>query len=94
MFDDPAASAVLAGVCAVAEEEGLGVLLVPPGGAEPLARAAIDGVVVYSVAQGDPLLALAVARRMPAVVIDQPAGTGLPPSASPTRTRPERSPAT
>ncbi len=78
VFDDPAASAVLAGVCAVAEEEGLGVLLVPPGGAEPLARAAIDGVVVYSVAQGDPLLALAVARRMPAVVIDQPAGTGLP----------------
>jgi len=38
----------------------------------------IDGIVVYSVAQGDALLALAVARRLPAVVIDQPTGTGLP----------------
>jgi DNA-binding LacI/PurR family transcriptional regulator len=63
-FHDPAASAVLTGVCASAEEEGLGMLL--------------DGVVVYSVAQDDPLLALAVARRLPAVVIDQPTGTGLP----------------
>ena len=77
-FDDPAASAVIAGVCATAEEEGLGVLLVPPGGPAPLSSAVVDGVVVYSVAQGDPLLALAVARRLPAVVVDQPAGTGLP----------------
>ncbi|HEV7749902.1 MAG TPA: LacI family DNA-binding transcriptional regulator [Baekduia sp.] len=77
-FDDPAASAVIAGVCAVTEEEGLGVLLVPPGGSAPLSGAVIDGIVVYSVAQGDPLLALAVARRLPAVVIDQPVGTGLP----------------
>jgi DNA-binding LacI/PurR family transcriptional regulator len=38
----------------------------------------IDGVVVYSVADDDPLLALALARGIPAVVIDQPAGTGLP----------------
>jgi DNA-binding LacI/PurR family transcriptional regulator len=77
-FDDPAASAVIAGVCAIAEEEALGVLLVPPGGSAPLSSAVIDGIVVYSVAQGDPLLALAVARRLPAVVIDQPIGTGLP----------------
>jgi DNA-binding LacI/PurR family transcriptional regulator len=77
-FDDPAASAVIAGVCATTEEEGLGVLLVPPGGSAPLSSAMIDGIVVYSVAQGDPLLALAVARRLPAVVVDQPIGTGLP----------------
>lgn len=77
-FEDPAASAVIAGVCASAEEEGLGMLLVPPGGPAPLSSAVIDGVVVYSVAQGDPLLALAVARRLPAVVVDQPTGTGLP----------------
>jgi DNA-binding LacI/PurR family transcriptional regulator len=76
-FDDPAASAVIAGVCASAEEEGLGMLLVPAGGPAPLSSAVIDGVVVYSVAQDDPLLALAVARRLPAVVIDQPTGTGL-----------------
>ena len=32
-FDDPAASAVIAGVCAAAEQEQLGLLLVPHGGA-------------------------------------------------------------
>src|SRR3954469_15363374 len=69
-FSDPAASAVISGVCAVAETEGLGLLLVPPGGAGP-----VDGVVVYSVAQGEPLLALT--RDVPAVVIDQPRETGL-----------------
>jgi DNA-binding LacI/PurR family transcriptional regulator len=77
-IEDPAASAVVAGVCASAEEEVLGVLLVAPGGAAPLSSAVIDGLVVYSVAQGDPLLALAVARRLPTVVIDQPTATGLP----------------
>ncbi len=77
-FDDPAASAVIAGVCAAAEQEQLGLLLVPHGGAEALSAAVIDGVVVYSVAQNDPLVALAIARRLPAVIVDQPIGTGLP----------------
>jgi len=77
-FADPAASEVIAGVCAATEEEGLGLLLVPPGGPAALSSAVIDGIVVYSVAQDDPLLALAVARRLAAVVIDQPTGTGLP----------------
>jgi DNA-binding LacI/PurR family transcriptional regulator len=77
-FDDPAASAVIAGVCAAAEGEGLGLLLVPPGGSAPLSDAVVDGIVVYSVAQGDPLLALAVTRGLATVVIDQPSATGLP----------------
>ncbi len=78
-FDDAAASAVVAGLCSATEDEGLGLLLVPAGaGGTPFSSAVIDGVVVYSVAQGDPLLALAVTRRLPTVVIDQPAGTGLP----------------
>ena len=38
-FDDPAASAVIAGVCAAAEEEGLGLLLVPHDGPAPLSSA-------------------------------------------------------
>jgi DNA-binding LacI/PurR family transcriptional regulator len=73
-FDDPAASAVMAGLCSVTEEQGLGLVLVPSGGLLP--RAAIDGVVVYSVAPDDPLLA--AAPHLPTVIIDQPAGTGLP----------------
>lgn len=77
-FDDPAASAVMAAVCAAAEEEELGLLLVPHGGPAALSSALVDGVVVYSVAEDDPLLAIAVARRLPTVIIDQPTGTSLP----------------
>jgi DNA-binding LacI/PurR family transcriptional regulator len=73
-FDDPAASAVMAGLCSVTEEQGLGLVLVPTGGHLP--SAAIDGVVVYSVAPDDPLLT--TAPHMSMVIIDQPAGTGRP----------------
>ena len=76
-FDDPAASAVMAAVCAASEEEQLGLLLIPHGGPGSLSSAVIDGIVVYSVAEDDPLLATAVARRLPTVVIDQPTGTAL-----------------
>jgi DNA-binding LacI/PurR family transcriptional regulator len=72
-FDDPAASAVIAGICAAAEAEELGLLLVPHTGAAPLSSAVVDGVVVYSVAQDDPLVALAVQRRLPTVVVDEAA---------------------
>ena len=73
-FDDPAASAVMAGLCSVTEERGLGLVLVPSGGLLP--SAAVDGVVVYSVGERDPLLA--AARPLPTVIIDQPRDTGLP----------------
>jgi DNA-binding LacI/PurR family transcriptional regulator len=75
-FEDPAASAVIGGVCAAAEAAGLGLMVIPAGGA--LSEAVVDGVVVYSVAQDDPVLALALARRLPAVIVDQPTGTALP----------------
>jgi len=77
-FEDPAAAAVLGGVCAAVGAEGLGLLLIPAGGAAALSAAVVDGVVVYSVAQEDPVLALALARGLPAAVVDQPTGTELP----------------
>jgi DNA-binding LacI/PurR family transcriptional regulator len=70
-FEDAAASAVLGGLCEAVENEALGLLLVPPGGAGP-----VDGLVVYSVADSEPRLQLAQAA--PTVVIDQPAGTAFP----------------
>jgi DNA-binding LacI/PurR family transcriptional regulator len=73
-FDDPAASAVMAGLCSVTEDRGLGLVLVPTGGHLP--STAVDGVVVYSVGERDPLLA--ATRRLPTVIIDQPRDTGLP----------------
>ena len=60
-FDNPVAVAVLAGISAVAEQAGSGLLLVP--GSAPaernsaaVASAVIDGLVVFSVADDDPLL--------------------------------------
>jgi DNA-binding LacI/PurR family transcriptional regulator len=77
-FDDPAAAAVLAGVCAAAEQEQLGLLLLAQGGPEALSNAVVDGIVVYSVGEHDPLLALVRDRGLATVVIDQPTDTGLP----------------
>src|SRR5689334_20177761 len=69
-FDDPVAVAVLAGVSSVAEQEGSGLLLIP--GSTPAERntaavagAVMDGLVVFSLADDDPLLAPLLARRLP-----------------------------
>jgi DNA-binding LacI/PurR family transcriptional regulator len=76
-FEDPVAVALLAGVTSVAEPAGTGLLLVP-GSATPERSAAavngavIDGLIACSLADDDPLLAAALARRLPLVVIDQP----------------------
>ena len=76
-FDDPVVVAVLAGISAVAEQAGSGLLLVP--GSAPaernsaaVASAVIDGLVVFSLADDDPLLDAILGRHLPLVVIDQP----------------------
>jgi DNA-binding LacI/PurR family transcriptional regulator len=81
-FDDPVAVAVLAGISAVAEQAGSGLLLVP--GSAPaerntaaVASAVIDGLVVFSLADDDPLLDAVLGRRLPLVVIDQPGPSSL-----------------
>ena len=60
-FDDAAAVAFLRGVSSVAEEEKLGLLLVPGSlskerNAAAIGNAIVDGFVVYSVSEDDPLL--------------------------------------
>ena len=76
-FEDPASRDLLAGVAATVEEAGAGLLLLP-GSSDRQRRdaavtgAVVDGVVVCSVADDDPLLRLALLRRLPLVVIDQP----------------------
>ena len=76
-FDDPVAVALLAGVTEVTEPAGSGLLLVP-GSTDPARRlaavsdAVVDGLVVSSVGDDDPLLAAAVARGLPLAVVDQP----------------------
>jgi DNA-binding LacI/PurR family transcriptional regulator len=84
-FEDPAAVAFLGGLSSVTEEADLGLLLVPAaggvsGGRDPraAAHAAVDGFVIYSMSDEEPLFAAALERRLPAVVVDQPFEEGVP----------------
>ena len=77
-FDDPVSVALLAGITSVAERAGTGLLLASgsatdgPAGAGAVRTALIDGLVVASLADDDPVLPVVTARRLPAVVLDQP----------------------
>jgi len=85
-FDDPAAVSFLGGLSSVTEEADLGLLLVPAaGGGESkerdpraAAQAAVDGFVIYSMSDEEPLMAAALDRQLPAVVVDQPYKDGVP----------------
>jgi DNA-binding LacI/PurR family transcriptional regulator len=76
-FDDPVARELLAGMTGVAESAGAGLLLLP--GAPDLQKrvaavsaAVVDGLLVNSLADDDPVLQAAITRQFPLVVIDQP----------------------
>ena len=85
-FDDPAAVSFLSGLSSVTEEADLGLLLVSAtgggmvAGRDPraAAQAAVDGFVIYSMSEEEPLLAAALGRQLPAVVVDQPLKEGVP----------------
>jgi len=69
----------VAGVAESCEEVGQGLLLlaVGPGrsieeGSHAVLNAGVDGFVVYSVADDDPYLEVALKRNLPVVVVDQP----------------------
>jgi DNA-binding LacI/PurR family transcriptional regulator len=84
-FDDPVTSELLAGMTSVAEQAGVGLLLLP-GSSDPATRtravssAVVDGLLASSLADDDPLLRTALARRLPLVVVDQPRPARLPPA--------------
>jgi len=76
-FEDPMAIEVLSGITRTAEGASVGLLLLPgppsrESRARALGRAVIDGLIVNSLADDDPLVAAAVARRLPLAVVDQP----------------------
>jgi DNA-binding LacI/PurR family transcriptional regulator len=85
-FDDPAAVSFLSGLSSVTEEADLGLLLVSAtgggsaSGRDPGAatRAAVDGFVVYSMSDEEPLLGAALSRGLPMVVVDQPLKEDVP----------------
>jgi DNA-binding LacI/PurR family transcriptional regulator len=79
-FSDPAALNFVAGLAESCEEVGQGLLLVAVGpgrsldeGSGAVLSAGVDGFVVYAAADDDPYLQLVLERRLPVVVVDQPA---------------------
>src|SRR5918995_1000918 len=80
-FEDPGATSFLAGVAEVCADHGYGMTILPITGAvDDVARisdAAVDGFVVWTTSDDDPVLAAVKARKRPAVVHGGPAVGGL-----------------
>ncbi|TDE32551.1 LacI family DNA-binding transcriptional regulator [Actinomadura sp. 6K520] len=80
-FDDPEAVSFLAGIADVCADHGYGVTILPiSGAADDVSRirdAAVDGFVVWTTSDDDPILAAVRAVRRPAVVHGGPAVRGL-----------------
>ncbi len=81
-FDDPQAARFLAGVSDVCAAEGVGLTLVPITGAasdvERIAQAVVDGFVVWTTSDDDPVLDAVADTGLPAVVHAGPQGHGMP----------------
>jgi DNA-binding LacI/PurR family transcriptional regulator len=71
-FDDPQAARFLAGVADACARHGQGLMLLPTTGApadvERVAEAAVDGFVVWTTADDDPVVDAVAATGLPAVV--------------------------
>jgi DNA-binding LacI/PurR family transcriptional regulator len=80
-FEDPGAVSFLAGIADVCAGRGYGVTILPiTGAAEDVARiagAAVDGFIVWTTSDDDPILAAVQAVKRPAVVHGGPAVAGL-----------------
>ena len=71
-FDDPQAARFLAGVADICADHSLGLMLLPitgaPADVDRVAEAAVDGFVVWTTADDDPVVAAVAATGLPAVV--------------------------
>jgi DNA-binding LacI/PurR family transcriptional regulator len=80
-FEDPQAARFLAGLADVCVPRGLGLTLLPitgePGDVARVAEAAVDGFVVWTTVDGDPVLDAIAATGLPAVVHGGPQHDGL-----------------
>ncbi|WNM37879.1 LacI family DNA-binding transcriptional regulator [Micromonospora halotolerans] len=80
-FEDPEAASFLAGIADVCAGRGYGMTILPvTGAADDLPRitdAAVDGFIVWTTADDDPILAAVRATKRPAVVHGGPAVRGL-----------------
>ncbi|MBQ1044360.1 MULTISPECIES: LacI family DNA-binding transcriptional regulator [unclassified Micromonospora] len=81
-FEDPQAARFLAGVSDVCAAEGVGLTLVPitgaPSDAQRVAQAAVDGFVVWTTSDDDPVLEAVADTGLPAVIHAGPYRPGIP----------------
>ena len=81
-FDDPQAARFLAGVAEVCAGHGLGLMLLPitgtPADVDRVVDAAVDGFVVWTTADDDPVIDAVAATGLPAAVHGGPRREGLP----------------
>jgi DNA-binding LacI/PurR family transcriptional regulator len=81
-FDDPQAARFLSGVAEVCAAEAVGLALVPTTGqdsdAARVADAAVDGFVIWTTSEEDPVLDAVTATGLPAVLHAGPRRPGLP----------------
>ena len=79
-FSDQATVQLLDGIACALEPSNLGLLLVPGRDDEPttMQNAIVDGFIVYSMVEDNPLLAAVLRRRLPTVLLDQPPCPGVP----------------
>jgi len=82
-FDEPATVELLRGLSDVTDPRRLALVLVPglpelhPSIGPAVGNAAVDGLIVYSMAADDPLFHAARRRRLPTVIVDSPAVADL-----------------
>lgn len=80
-FDDPQAVSFLAGIAEVCADEGYGMTILPITGAAAdvprITGAAVDGFIVWTTSDDDPILAAVQAMKRPAVIHGGPAVPGL-----------------
>jgi len=80
-FEDPQAVSFLAGIAEVCADRGYGMTILPiTGAADDVPRitdAAVDGYIVWTTSDDDPILAAVQAMQRPAVVHGGPAVRGL-----------------
>jgi DNA-binding LacI/PurR family transcriptional regulator len=73
-FSDPAAVLFLQGVSLATEAGHFGLLLLSGASGEDhriVSEAAVDGIIAFALPEDDPLLAAALGRRLPLVLVDQ-----------------------
>src|SRR5437588_11944429 len=81
-FDDPQAARFLSGVAEVCAAQAVGLTLVPITGRDTdtarVSEAAVDGFVVWTTTDDDPVLDAVLATGLPAVIHAGPRRPGLP----------------